>query len=197
MRFDPKTHRTDTVTFAQTAASRALTHTVRDGEQTMSVCVLPHVRGDLWDVFPDGTVIIARALDYHVESISADGRRTAGPAVRVTRIPVPATEGSGPCADREKYLQPFYGGPSTRQSISPDGLFWVRRSTKSDGDPERYDLFNASAALVDHIALPGATHLLGFGASGIYAVYTDPNGLQRLRRFPRPQTNTPSAGKRP
>jgi hypothetical protein len=53
---------------------------------------------DLWDVFPDGRVSLLRVADYQAESIDPTGKRTVGPRVNYT--PVPLTAG-----DRAKLVK--------------------------------------------------------------------------------------------
>lgn len=183
MRWNPGTGRTDTVTYALTESAHVMKGPSSAGEETLQVCAGPHPRGDLWGAFPDGTVIVARSRDYHVESFSPDGHRTTGERVPVAPIAVPSSERKGACGDHEKNLQPFYGKQSQHQSASADGSFWVRRTTKHEDDPERYDVFSKSAALVRQVVLPRQSRLVGIGVRGVYAVRTDAGGAERLQRF--------------
>lgn len=53
---------------------------------------------DIWEVFPDGRVIVVRVADYHSEVIDRTGKRTQG--ARVPYTPVPLT-----MADRQKLIK--------------------------------------------------------------------------------------------
>ena len=49
--------------------------------QRVSISPIPLSPQDAWGVSPDGTIIIARVGDYHLERIGSDGSRTQGPVI--------------------------------------------------------------------------------------------------------------------
>ncbi|MEP7345243.1 MAG: hypothetical protein ABI877_08245 [Gemmatimonadaceae bacterium] len=61
----------------------------------MRMPIVPYVTRDLWQVFPNGRVVVLRASDYHSEFIDPDGARRTGPSVPYVPVPVTA-------ADRER-----------------------------------------------------------------------------------------------
>lgn len=67
------------------------------GNQNVSMEPLPLTPEDAWGVAPDGSVVIARSGDYHVEWVATDGSVRRGPAVSYDPVRV-----SG--ADKEEYL---------------------------------------------------------------------------------------------
>lgn len=51
------------------------------GEQNVSISPVPLSPQDAWGVAPDGSVVLARSGDYHVEWVAPDGALTRGPPV--------------------------------------------------------------------------------------------------------------------
>lgn len=52
----------------------------------------PYARSDSWGVAPDGSVVVARAADYHVEWTSSDGSVRSGAPVGWSAVPVGQAE---------------------------------------------------------------------------------------------------------
>ena len=73
----------------------------------------------------------------------------------------------------------FYNRPIP---VDRMGRAWVRRHRPA-GSPPRYDLFDGTGTLVLSVDLPPGRRVVGFGASGLYAVRTDEVGLQYLERY--------------
>ncbi len=74
--------------------------TTRSGgadNQNVSIEPLPLTPEDAWGVAPDGSVVIARSGDYHVEWVAPDGTVRRGPAVPHQAVRVTAV-------DKEEYL---------------------------------------------------------------------------------------------
>lgn len=67
------------------------------GGQNVSIRQVPLSPEDAWGVAPDGSVVVARSGDYHVEWIGPDGARTHGPAVVWDPVAIRA-------AEREEWL---------------------------------------------------------------------------------------------
>jgi len=65
-----------------------MTQTTSGGanNQNISISPIPLSPEDAWGVAPDGSVILVRSIDYHLERISADGTVTRGPAVPLDPI---------------------------------------------------------------------------------------------------------------
>jgi hypothetical protein len=52
----------------------------------------PYAARDAWSVLPNGTVVIARVADYHLEFVPPTGAVVRGPAVPFTPVPVGEAE---------------------------------------------------------------------------------------------------------
>jgi len=166
-----------------------------------------------WAVAPDGRIALAWGEEYRLEWRSRDGSAVAGPPV--TYEPVKVTQadkeawadrmsssavmaistggGSGhnrtinlPRPDIEAQdwpaVKPAFGNSAL--SVTPEGEAWVRRHV-GNGEPERYDVFDASGRRVRQVVLPEDRRLVGFGPGTLYAVHVDENDLQWLERYGR------------
>jgi hypothetical protein len=81
VRFDFRTRRLDTVTYVRIYSHRIVPHTTQHGNMTsvwMSQILNPIPLVDDWAVLSDGTVAVARGLDYHVDFFDSDNVRTSG-----------------------------------------------------------------------------------------------------------------------
>jgi hypothetical protein len=54
--------------------------------------IVPYVARDLWQVFPNGRVVVVRAADYHSEWIAPNGQRSTGPQVPFVPVLVTAVD---------------------------------------------------------------------------------------------------------
>lgn len=81
--------------------------------------------------------------------------------------------------DWPEVMPPF---PGSAVMVAPDGAAWVRRNTPA-GEPQRYDVFNASGDRIAEVVLPGDRRLLGFGDGVVYLAYVDQDDLQWLERY--------------
>lgn len=72
--------------------------------------------------------------------------------------------------------------PASAVTVAPDGNAWVQRSTKA-GEPQRFDVFDASGNRTGEVALPEHRRLLGFGDGVVYLAYVDEDDLQWLERY--------------
>lgn len=133
----------------------------------------PYPKNDTWGVLPDGTVLIARIWDYHVESLSPTGKRREGERVDFQRI-------RNQWGDSEP---PFVSAPVSLDRVSPSGLFWVERTTPEHERQERYDVFNAKGEMIREVMLPTGARLVGLGRRYVYAVTTDAGGVELLERL--------------
>ena len=167
---------------------------------------------DAWAVSADGRVAIARAADYRVEWVSADGSVVSGPPVPYEPVRIRK-------ADKEEWASTAAGGiginvninngvrqtsfrrggmggapdidgmewPEVKPAfasirVSPDGHAWVRRYV-SAGDPERYDVFDGEGRLVHTVVMPAGTRLEAFGAGSVYVSRRDDLDFQWLARY--------------
>jgi hypothetical protein len=77
---------------------------------------------------------------------------------------------------------PFYNGIVR---VDTEGRAWVRRHVEA-GEPPLYDVFDTQARHVGSVQLPMSRRLVGFGPSGLYAVYVDDFDLNYVERYELP-----------
>jgi hypothetical protein len=90
----------------------------------------------------------------------------------------------GPPPNVDEYDWPDTKPPflASAVTVSPDGNAWVQRSTKA-GEPQRFDVFDASGNRTGEVVLPANRRLLGFGDGVVYLAYVDEDDLQWLERY--------------
>lgn len=81
-----------------------------------------------------------------------------------------------------EHLPPFLANAAI---FAPDGMLWVRR-TGAANDPLTFDVIDGSGTVVQRVALPPRSRLVGFGKTSLYVVRLDEDDLQYLRRYPLP-----------
>lgn len=67
--------------------------------------------------------------------------------------------------------------------VAPDGRLWVLATRAHDDPIPRYDVIDAGGRLVERIALPARTRLVGFGRGVVYLARSDRDDLQWLGRY--------------
>jgi hypothetical protein len=171
--------------------------------------VRPFEVADDWSVAPDGRVALAWGGTYRLEWRSESGPPVVGPAVvyepvKVTQadkeawadrmssasmMAISTDGGRGrtvtmPRPDVDELDWPEVKPPFGRNAVSvtPEGEAWVRRYVRS-GDPETYDVFDASGRRVRQVVLPEDRTLVGFGRGVLYVAHVDENDLQWLERY--------------
>ena len=204
MRYDRKTWRYDTVTFVQLPKNSAeVKSSSSGGNQNVQVRLgtqAPFPAQDGWTVLPNGSVVVVRIKDYHIDVISPNRQVARGPSVSFTPIRVgdaekqeyrdsqkrstgvgitrsvengKVTTGSAPIAPAEEPKQ----WPGTKPAFVSNGVFatpsgeiWVARSRTATDEIPRYDVFSSTGTLTGQVLLPRKTRLIGFGNGG--AIYT-------------------------
>ena len=85
------------------------------------------------------------------------------------------------------YKWPATKPPFEAGSLSVDrsGRVWMRRH-RAAGQPTQYDVFGADGNLLASVVFPPHRTLVGFGASGLYAVEVDDDGQYLLERYALP-----------
>jgi hypothetical protein len=166
---------------------------------------------DAWATAPNGSIAVARHADYHLEWVFADGEPVVGPTVdyrpvNITRedkeawasrmsggtVTAISTSGGGgrsmsmPRPDIDEIDFPEYkpAFPRGAVSVTPEGEAWVQRHA-AHGEPETYDVFDASGRRIEQVVLAAGRELVGFGHGTLYAVYVDDDDLQWLERYRR------------
>ena len=95
-------------------------------------------------------------------------------------------------AEIERMLTPDQTWPELKPpfldkaaGVAPDGRLWVLRTRAHDDPVPTYDVFDGAGRVVERVALPPATRLIGFGKGTLYLARTDDDELvwlQRVRR---------------
>ena len=212
LRWDRGSNKVDTVARVKVSAIKMQ---VSGGQNSRMVMMRPQpfAPADEWVVAEDGRVVVARVGDYHVEWL--DGTRAVrgtpihydrvriGEAdkqaylnnMRTSRNRITITQGGGGrgpevkppevnAADFEwpDYKPPF---PSRAGLLSPEGQFWLARSTPASDSTPLYDLFDGQGNVTGRVTLPLGRRVVGLGKGTLYAVRTDEDGLQWLERYRR------------
>lgn len=154
--------------------------------------------GDLWGVWPDGTVWIMRIFHNRLVSVDRAGKVTTGPG-----LPDPVWEVTQ--ADRDRYLQHFpvdvrpketdlpwalIFPPFTAAYAAPDGRIWLEKSKPALDTLRRIQVLDRGGHLERVLELHGPGRLLGVGADMILIAEQFEKGVRLMRvRIP--------AGRRP
>lgn len=95
-------------------------------------------------------------------------------------------------ADIETLLNPSMTWPEVKPPfldravyVAPDGHVWVLRTRAHDDPVPTYDVFDGAGRVVERVALPTRSRLLGFGKGTVYLARSDEDELlwlQRVRR---------------
>jgi hypothetical protein len=152
-------------------------------------------------LFADGWVAVVRLQPYRVDWRAPDGKVTTGATI--------APSGAYEASDQTAYLQreavasgkparelanvtgwpaflPAFAGVVSPVFAGPDGKVWIERTVTAAEPGNRYDVVDRRGALSGVLVLPANERVVGFGAKTIYVAVTDGDGIQRLRRHPRP-----------
>lgn len=99
-------------------------------------------------------------------------------------------------ADFKRMMDPDMTWPAVKPPfmrgalhVAPDGRAWVHRSRAHDDSIAVFDVFDRSGRVVERVALPPQTRLVGFGRGSVYLARTDEDDLvwlQRVRLSARP-----------
>lgn len=126
---------------------------------------------DLWGVWPDGTLWIARVGHNQLVTVDAQGQRTAGP-----RLPDPVFEVTQ--ADRDRYLQGFPADvrpnetaiawalvfpPFAAAFAAPGPTIWLEKSKPVLDSVRRIHVVDRAGNLTRVLLLHGQARLLGVG----------------------------------
>ncbi len=96
LRIDPFTGQSERMATFKTPDMRQATSGGADDQQ-VRITAIPLSPEDAWGVAPDGSVIIARSADYHLERIAPDGSLVRGPAIPYDPVRIGTPE-------KEEYL---------------------------------------------------------------------------------------------
>lgn len=152
---------------------------------------VPMRAGESALLFSDGWTAVVRVDPYRVDWRAFEGRWTPGRPIQTRAVRLSAAEkaaylrrkpGFRNATDWPDELPPFED-PSTLLA-SPDGSLLLKRLPTLVEPGTRYDVIDRAGNRRAQAVLAANEHILGVGASSLYVVETDGDGLQRLRRHP-------------
>ncbi|MES2305669.1 MAG: hypothetical protein V4558_09180 [Gemmatimonadota bacterium] len=164
---------------------------------------------DAWAVAPDGWVAVVRAEPYRVDWFSPTSARIRGQVIPYAALPVTNADHDAARAQLRAAAPPRVTTngesrnlampviepplrdvrpPFPPQRLAPDprGRIWVGRSAAADATERTYDVLDRRGVVVDRVAFPAATRLVGFDARSLYTVRKDDDDLLHLQRFKLP-----------
>ena len=167
-----------------TVARYKLTDRVRTesgGPDNRSVSIeqVPLSTEDAWGVAPDGSVVVARAGDYHVEWHAPDGTVTSGPPIAYEPVPIGQEEKEAWARGRSR----GGGGLSVRVMVNDAGVMQTSFSRGGGGrggeepDLDRYRWpevkppFYGDPILVDPLGRAWVRRHVDAGADATYDVF--------------------------
>jgi 6-bladed beta-propeller len=173
----------------------------------------PFAGQDSWGVLPNGTVVVAKVNDYHLEfwrngALVRSGPHVPDEPVAVTRSDREiwldnvtrgtqggsgtfSTDGGGRRAvpraapGNEDFVFPDFKPPfpSNGLKVGGDGMIWVQRFVSTGGDTE-IDVFSDTGERIYQVVLPPDRTLLAVTARYIYALRYTVLEEQIIERYP-------------
>ncbi len=156
---------------------------------------------DMWGVWPDGTVWIARRFRNQLVTVDPQGRVTRGP-----ELPDPVFEIT--TADRREYLYSYPEDVRPREGDvawaiihppfiaafgAPDGSVWLEKSKPAEDSLRRIHVLGRSGALQRVLVLKGQGRLLAVGAENLLLAERAPEGIRLVRvRIPAASRGSPA-----
>jgi hypothetical protein len=145
----------------------------------------------------DGWIAVARVKPYRVDWRRPDGSWLRGAPIPMVMIPFnrreqqsfidrnPAPPGQAKqtpesITDWPEVVPPF--GGNSPLFIAPDGRLLVTRARSADRLESRYDIVNRRGTVDGELIMAKGERVIGVGAKSIYIAFTDPDGLQFIRR---------------
>jgi hypothetical protein len=104
-----------------------------------------------------------------------------GGAVTISEGPAP----SGPPPGMPELKWPTHKPPFLDQAViaGPGQQIWILRTQPAGQSLARYDVIDSTGAVRERVTVPVGSRVVGFGASSVYVVRTDEDGLQWLERY--------------
>jgi hypothetical protein len=104
-----------------------------------------------------------------------------GGDVSISEGPAP----SGPPPGMPELKWPTHKPPFLEQSVlaGPGQQLWVLRTGLAGDTIARYDVIDSTGSVRERVTVPAGSRVVGFGASSVYVVRTDEDGLQWLERY--------------
>jgi len=155
---------------------------------------------DLWGVWPDGTVWIARR--FHNQLVTIDSR---GAVHRGPELPDPVYEVTQ--ADRDRYLQGFPAEVRPKETdlawaiifppflaafTAPDGSIWLEKTKQALDTLRRIQVLDRAGNLKRVLVLHGQARLIAVGADQILVAEQFAGGVRLMEvRIPARRTSAP------
>ena len=149
---------------------------------------------------PDGQWVRGPAIAYVpvavVEADKAEWQRASqetgsmsisiplgGGAAAISEGPAP----SGPPPGMPELKWPTHKPPFLEQSVlaGPGQKLWILRTQPAGEALNRYDVVDSTGSVRERVTVAAGSRVVGFGASSVYVVRTDEEGLQWLERYRR------------
>lgn len=94
---------------------------------------------------------------------------------------------SGPPPGMPELKWPTHKPPFLEQSVlgGPDQQLWILRTQPAGQALASYDVIDSTGSVRERVTVPAGSRVVGFGASSVYVVRTDEDGLQWLERYRR------------
>lgn len=154
---------------------------------------------DLWGVWPDGTVWVARRFRNRLETMDARGRATRGPA-----LPDPVYEVTA--ADRQLYLQSYPPDMRPKETdlawaiifppflaalTAPDGSVWLEKTKPAADTTRRIQVLDRGGVLRRVFLLQGQGRLIAVGADKLLIAERFSEGMRLMEiRVPPPVSSS-------
>lgn len=154
---------------------------------------------DLWGVWPDGTVWVARRFRNRLETITARGEAVRGPA-----LPDPVYEVT--VADRQLYLQSYPPDLRPKETdlawaiifppflaafTAPDGSVWLEKTKQAADTTRRIQVLDRGGVLRRVFLLQGQGRLIAVGADKLLIAERFSEGMRLMEiRIP-PAVSSP------
>jgi hypothetical protein len=212
LRWDRARNTLDTVTRVKIPGLKVSTSGGANSRMVM-IRPQPYTLQDEWAVGSTGSLALARVGDFHVEWWNGSQRVAGQPVsytpVRVTdddknafikalqnskgRIVVnqggvgPREMKGPPPAVASDFQWPQTKPPFVERGsfVTPEGEFWIRRTTEARDSTPTYDVFDQRGAAIGRVLLQPSHRVVGMGKGVVYVARTDDDGLQWLERYRR------------
>jgi hypothetical protein len=178
-RWDWRNSRLDTAAFARVRDRSNISRTKEGDAEVLSAAFSEFPPVDVWGVFSDGTVVVARISNYDLDLFPPDGPPRLG--LRRGRLGLTGILRNGmPFRSQRQAIRATWGRHPT---VDPSDRFWVRRNVSGR---EQYDVWSRVPELVGRVVLPRDTRLIAFGNHGVYVAREGADGAERIERYADP-----------
>lgn len=203
IRVSRRSARVDTVAYVRRAPVHIRVRTDQRGRVIgMTATEPPLAVGEVYLLFRDGWLAVARLEPYRVDWRSPDGHWVLGKPLPLPVVRLSAAEkrayidrvvsswkrvGQTPDTISEwpEFLPPYAAGGMIE---GPHGLLLIPKQNSAGDTETRYDVVDRRGRLVGQVTMPGTRRIVGSGASALYVADKDENDIEHLWRFAWPAT---------